>query len=196
MNRSSLQVLVLGFARRGGSCRVARSAAIVGSDETGRRAHTRSRPSTPGWSGKDFAVVVSADRMIRLKSPDIVQYLTGEKITERWRPIRMCPAPLGVCARGGCAAVPVRTPGLGEPTDEPVGQGPWGRQAAGVHRNGPVPAAPAGRDQYEWDGVASGTVSVIELDWTCRTIMRSRAQIIVKFPDKTGMGPSEIPSTP
>ncbi len=47
-------------------------------------------------------------------------------------------------------------------------------------------------NQYEWDGVASGTVSVIELDSDLPDDYGVLARSS-QFPDKTGMGPSEIP---
>jgi len=111
MNRSSLQVwclALLGAALLTG-CQI--GAIAGGMIESYKRDSTHEvKAEYTGLGGKDFAVVVSADRMIQAEQPDLVQYLTG-KITERLAANTNVPRATGLCPLRMCCGTCTHTRG-------------------------------------------------------------------------------------
>ncbi len=144
-----------------------------------------------GLGGKDFAVVVSADRMIQAEQPDLVQYLTG-KLTERLSANTNVPRPSGFVPAADVLRYIYAHPGW---ASRPMSD--LAKDLGGVKRLVYVEMdeyrlhQPG--NQYEWDGVASGTISVIEVDSALPDDFAFQRQINVKFPDKSGMGPKRGP---
>jgi hypothetical protein len=139
-----------------------------------------------GLEGKSFVVVVTADRSIESTFPALVPAVT-EKIFEHL---------YKESGASGCIP-PVQSLAflynnprwLARPRAELA-------KELGVERlvnveiqefrvNDPG-------NQYLWDGVALGTVGVLESDTTAPDLYSFEKQVMVKFPDKSGMGPTDI----
>lgn len=177
----------LGFALAGsGGCVVGELAGYLA--ESARREGSTTIPAEyGGLKDRSFAVIVTADRVIQADHPAVIARLTTE-ISKR------------LAQNVGAAAF---VPGE-EVLQYTYNHPRWSTMppgelatALGVQRlvfielteyrlNDPG-------NQYLWQGVATGTVGVIEADSTVPDEMAFQKQVTVKFPTKDGYGPADIP---
>jgi hypothetical protein len=143
-----------------------------------------------GLEGKRWAVVVSANRIIQADHPQIVGYITG-KVTER-----LLLQQEQIAATGFVPAESVLAFQYDNPRWVAMPRGELARDL-GVDRlilvelveyrlNDPG-------NQYLWDGVATGTIGVIEADSPLPDEFTFERSIRVTFPDGTGLGPNDVP---
>jgi hypothetical protein len=143
-----------------------------------------------GLGGKRWAVVVSANRIIQADHPHIVGYITA-KVTER-----LLLQQEQVAATGFVPAENILAFQYDHPRWVAMPRGELAREL-GVDRvifvelveyrlNDPG-------NQYLWDGVATGTVGVIEEDSPLPDEFVFERSIRVTFPDGTGLGPNDVP---
>ena len=157
-------------------------------EESRRRSSTQEvKAEYDGLVDKTFAVVVMADRIIQSDQPEAVAKLTFD-ISERLR------AESG--AIGYIAAPAVLQFQFNNPRWVVMNYGELAK-ALNVQRlvvidlneyrlNEPG-------NKYLWAGVASGTISVIEADGPLPDEPIYRKQVKVRFPDKDGFGPADLP---
>lgn len=156
--------------------------------ESHRRTSTKTvEPEYRGLSGKSFAVVVSADRLIQSDHPEVVARMTVE-LAERLKD------PAG--ATGYVPGQTVLAWQYSNPRWVTMSHAEIAK-ALGVQRlvvlevieyrlNDPG-------NQYVWQGVAAGTLGVVEADTDFSDEFAFTKSLRVKFPDKDGFGPSELP---
>jgi hypothetical protein len=143
-----------------------------------------------GLEGKTFAVVVVADRAIQSDHPTLVDHLT-QKITERLSAGTITPF-----ARGYVPAADVLRYVYDNPawTTRPMTE--VARGLGGVERIVYVELAEyqlrEPGNSYEWDGLASGTVSVLEMDGPTPDQYAFQKAVAVRFPDGKGYGPDQM----
>lgn len=145
-----------------------------------------------GLAGKNFAVVVYADRVIQADFPEVVGDLTVT-ISRR-----LAAPENGVGAAGYIPGERILQYQYNNPRWVVM---PWRELAEelGVDRlvvvelnefrlNDPG-------NQYTWAGVASGTVRVIEADGPSPDMPTMQEAVLVRFPDEDGYGPMQIPAS-
>lgn len=149
--------------------------------------------SYKGLAGKSFAVVVAADRTIQGENPLIIEHMI-ERITSRLS------EPSNVPAAGGYVpAVQVAKYLSEHPSWTAKSMKELAQALGGVERivyidlfefrlNDPGNA-------YLWEGRASANVSVIETDSVIDNFFAFQQTISVGFPDKQGLGPSDMQAT-
>ncbi len=143
-----------------------------------------------GLEGKTFAVIVTADRAIQSDHPTLVDYLT-EKVTERLSAGTITPF-----ARGYVPAADVLKYVYDNPawTTRPMTE--VARGLGGVERIVYVELTEyqlrEPGNAYEWDGVASGTVAVLEMDGPTPDQYAFQKSVAVRFPDGKGYGPDQM----
>jgi hypothetical protein len=143
-----------------------------------------------GLEGKDFAVVVTADRVIQAENPELVGYLTY-KITEKLAGNDHVPRAGGFVPPEDVLRYTYANPGwTGKPMSD-LAKGLGGVKRLVYVEVYEYQLHDAG-NQYEWDGVAAGTISVIETDTNTPNDFAFQRQVTVKYPDKKGYGPTEI----
>ncbi len=141
-----------------------------------------------GLKGKEWAVVVVADRSIQAEFSEIVPYLTG-KITER-----LVAEQPKIAAAGVVPTERVLRYLFDHPSWISMPHGELARELQ-VNRlivvelieyrlNDPG-------NQYLWSGMAAGTVGVVEADSSMKDEFAFQKAIRVQFPDKGGYGPNE-----
>jgi hypothetical protein len=143
-----------------------------------------------GLEGKDFAVVVAADRVIQADQPELIEYLTV-KMTERLAGHNNEPHPSGFVPPAEVLKYLYDHPGWHSKPMSELAKGLGGVKRLvfvelyeyQLHEPG---------NQYEWNGLAAGTVAVVEADSNSPDDFAFERQVSVKFPDKTGMGPPEM----
>ncbi len=143
-----------------------------------------------GMEGKSFAVVVAADRFIQSEHPGLVDYLTN-KVTERLaartnEPVAGAYIPAPDVLRylynnPGWSAKPMMelAAGLGNPQRIVM------IEVSEFRLNEPG-------NQYEWSGIASGTLSVIDMESSTPDQYAVQKNISVTFPDGKGYGPNDM----
>jgi len=142
-----------------------------------------------GLAAKSFAVVVTADRMIEADHPGITDRLAA-KISERLSSPTNIPAASGVVPSKQVLRYLYDNPGWPAKSlsDLAAGLGKVDRliyvQLTEYRLNDPGNA-------YEWDGVAAGTISVIECDGPSPDDFAFERTISVKFPSKRGLNPDQ-----
>lgn len=146
--------------------------------------------SYKGLAGKSFAVVVAADRTIQGDHPLIIEHMI-ERITARLS------EPSNVPAAGGYVpAVQVAKYLSEHPSWTAQSMKALAGELGGVERivyidlfefrlNDPGNA-------YLWDGRASANVSVVETDSAMDDFFAFQQTVSVGFPDKQGLGPSDM----
>lgn len=159
--------------------------------ESYRRNSTKTvDPEYVGLAGHSFAVVVSADRAIQSDYPEIVARLTAG-ISERLRD----PAN-GVGASGWVPPAKLLQYLYDHPRWVTMPHSELAK-SLGVERivyvelreyrlNDPG-------NQYLWEGVAEGTVGVIDPESPMPDEFVFERPVRVKFPDKAGYGPADMP---
>lgn len=162
---------------------------VGGMAESARRSgSTEVKAKYRGLEGKNFAVIVAADRAIQADFPDVVGLLTAE-ITRR------------VGEHTGAGVVPPedvlrfqgRRPGWVAMSPREVAE------ALGVDRLVYIDlheyALTDPGNRYVWKGVASGIVAVVEAEEKFGDDFAFREHIQVTFPDRENTGPMEIPES-
>jgi len=174
-----------------GLCSVAGCSAVGFMAESYRKDSTKEvKAAYTGLEGKSFAVVVTADRMIEADHPGITDRLAG-KITERLANTQNLPKASGFVPTKEVLRYLYDNPAWpARPLSElSKGLGGVDRliyiQITEYRLNDPGNA-------YEWDGVASGTVAVIECDGPAPDEFAFEQSIGVPFPGKRGLSPEQI----
>lgn len=156
--------------------------------ESYRRSTTKTvEPDYRGLSGKTFAVVVSADRIIQADHPEVVTRLSID-IAERLKNV--------VGATGYVPGQSVLAWQFNNPRWVTM---PHSQIAAELEvqrlivieltefrLNDPG-------NQYIWQGVIAGTVNVIEADTDFPDEFAFQKALRLRFPDKDGFGPADLP---
>lgn len=145
-----------------------------------------------GLAGKNFAVVVHADRVIQADFPEVVGDLTVTIAR------RLADPANNVGAAGYVPGERVLQYQYNNPRWVVM---PWLELAKemGVDRLIVVElhefrlSDPG--NQYTWAGVAAGTVRVIEADGPSGDVPVLQEPVTVRFPDKDGYGPMQIPAS-
>jgi hypothetical protein len=162
--------------------------AVGGVIENVRRESTRTvEPEYTGIEGKSYAVLVTADRGIQADHPGLLEHLTN-RIDERLRQF----------AKAGGRVPPEDT--LRWLSDNPRWPAmPRARLAEALGKPDRLILVELTEyrlndpgNQYLWDGVAAGTVTVFETDGTRAERPAFRKAIEVKFPGKEGYGPNDL----
>ena len=165
-------------------------APIGGLVENYKRQSTHAVPEEyRGLAGKRYAVLVIVDRIIQGDNPDIVPYLTT-KITERLIQEQQLVGAAGVIPADRLLNYLYDHPRwLSMPRDQLA-------KELGVERLIVVEVIEyrltEPGNQYLWDGVAAGTVGVIEVDTSISDEFAFEKSVRVTFPDKQGYGPSDF----
>lgn len=143
-----------------------------------------------GLEGKSFAVVVTADRLIEADHPGLTDRLTA-KMTERLSASGNVPRAKGYIPSSQVLRYMYDNPGwIARPLSElSKGLGGVDRlvfvQVTEYRLNDPGNA-------YEWDGVASANVSIIESDGTDPDGFAFERTQVVKFPGTKGVSPDQM----
>lgn len=157
--------------------------------ESYKRTGTRSIGAKyAGLTGKSFAVVVAADRVIQADYPDLVAQLTvtiSERLKER------------ASASGYVPGVRVLEYQYSNPRWVTMTLDELAREVGPVERLVFIDLQEyrlhdAG-NQYLWNGVASGFVGVTEADGPIPDEYAYSEAINVSYPDTEGLGPEQIP---
>jgi hypothetical protein len=143
-----------------------------------------------GLEGKDFAVVVTADRVIQAENPDLVGYLTY-KVSEKLASSENVPRAGGFVPPEDVLRYTYAHPGWTSKPMSDLAKGLGGVKRIVYIEMFEYQLHEAG-NQYEWEGVAAGNVSVVEIDSSTPNDFAFQRQVTVKYPDKKGYGPSEI----
>jgi hypothetical protein len=179
-------VALLALALSQGGCFVGELAG--GMIESHRRNSTKTvEAEYAGLSNKTFAVVVSADRMIQADYPEVIVKLSTD-IAERLAK--------SANASGYVPGKSVMDYQFNHPRWVTMTHGELAK-ALGVQRLVHVDLVEyrlrdAG-NQYLWQGVAAGTIGVVEADGTLPDEFAFQKPIRVRFPDHDGMGPGDFP---
>lgn len=171
-----------------GGCNII--APIGGLVDSYRRQSTHGVPEEyRGLTGKRFAVLIVVDRIIQGDHPDIVPYLTT-KITER-----LVNEQQQIGATGVIPADRLLNYLYDHPRWLSMPRGQLAKEL-GVERLVVVEVIEyrltEPGNQYLWDGVATGTLGVIEADTALSDEFAFEKSVRVTFPDKQGYGPSDM----
>jgi hypothetical protein len=140
-----------------------------------------------GLQGKDFAVIVAADRAIQADFPDLVPLVTRE-VTKR---LQENAGASGVLPADEVLKFQYKRPGwIAMPFDALAKELEAQRLVYIDLRDFSLtdPGNP-----YVWAGVASGVVNVVEADGPTPTEFKYSKAIRVRFPDSAGFGPDQVP---
>jgi len=164
---------------------------VGGAMESYRESSTKVvEPDYLGLEGKSYAVLVTAERSIQADHPSLVDYLTGQ-MTARLAASTNLPR-----AGGFVPAAQVLKYVYSNPGWTARGYADVAKELGGVDRLIVVEVIefrlhdPG--NQYLWDGIAGGTVSVIETDSLLADDVAYNRAITVDFPDQQGYGPNEM----
>ncbi len=143
-----------------------------------------------GLGGKSFAVLVSADRAIQGEHPGLVEHLT-DRITERLSAASNKPCPSGVVPTGDVLQYQSRHPDWpSKPYDK------LAEELGGVQRLLLVEVSEYRLNEpgnaYEWDGAATGSVRVVEVDSGSLDTFAFDKLVTVVYPGKKGVTSDQI----
>lgn len=143
-----------------------------------------------GLEGRSFAVVVAADRSIQSDHPSLVDYMTA-KVTERLSSGTITPVAGGYVPAADVLRYLYDNPAW---TTRPMAE--VARGLGGVDRIVFIELTEyqlrEPGNTYEWDGVASGTLAVLELDSPTPEQFAFQKSLSVRFPDGKGYGPDQL----
>jgi hypothetical protein len=169
----------------GGGCGL-----VGGMIENYRKDSTRSTPAMyEGLAGKNYAVLVHAERSINAEYPELTMFVT-RAITDRLSMSTNVPKAAGFVRADDVMRYQLRK------TDWAAKPLPQLADELGADRVIIVDIfefrlnEPGNR--YEWSGVAAATVQVIEADGVLPEEYAFERNIEVKFPDQKGHGPDSI----
>ena len=143
-----------------------------------------------GLGGHSFAVVVSADRSIQGDHPGLVDHLT-RRITERLAAPGNTPTASGVITAEQVLRYQSRHPDWhAKPYDV------LAKELGGVDRLVLVEVSEyrlsEPGNEYEWDGIATGSVRVVEASDGSSDVFAFDKLVSVKFPNKKGITPEQV----
>jgi hypothetical protein len=143
-----------------------------------------------GLEGKTFAVVVTADRFIQSEQPQLIDYVTAN-LTKRLAAETNVPTPSGYIPSDRVLQYLYDNPGWTSKSMVDLAKGLGGVQRLVLVEITDYQLHEPG-NQYEWDGVAAGAVSVTELDSPTPDEYAFQKPITVRFPGKKGFGPAQM----
>lgn len=147
-----------------------------------------------GLGGRSFAVVIAADRSVQAEHPNLVDELTTRMTARLANPANV-PCPGGYVpaemvlkylydhpgwATMSRAQLAAALAGGGKPVERIIYIDLFEYRLNDIG------------NQYEWDGMAAGNLSVFEIDSPVPEESAFDRTIQVKFPDKRGYGPSDM----
>lgn len=157
-----------------------------------RRTSTRTvKPETDVLQGKTFAVLVSTDRSIEEQATGVTAMLLA-RITDRLSDPNSDVGTTGVVPAAQVLQYMYDNPGW-----RAKSMADLAADLGGVQRLVFVELTEF-RDKepmnpYLYDGVAAGTISVVEVDSQLADYFSFERSVLVKFPDEQGRRPDEIP---
>jgi hypothetical protein len=143
-----------------------------------------------GLEGRTFAVVVTADRSIQSDYPALVDYVT-EKVTERLASGKITPTPAGYVPAAEVLRYLYDNPAWSTRPMTDLARGLGGVERIIFIELTEYQLRDPG-NTYEWDGIASGTLAVLEMDSATPEQFAFHKSISVRFPDGKGYGPDQI----
>jgi hypothetical protein len=143
-----------------------------------------------GLEGKTFAVVVTADRFIQSEQPQLIDYVTTN-LTRRLAARTNDPTPAGFIPAEKVLQHLYDNPGWTSKSMVDLAKGLGDVQRLVFVEITDYQLREPG-NQYEWDGVAAGTLSIVELDSKTPDEFAFQKPITVHFPGKKGYGPAQM----
>ncbi|MBY0113178.1 MAG: hypothetical protein K2Y21_10165 [Phycisphaerales bacterium] len=167
---------------------------IGGMAESYRKDSTKTvKPETDVLKGKSFAVLVSTDRSIEEMAPGVTAMLIA-RITDRLADATSDAETTGFVPASMIIQYTYDHPGWRAKTNEDLAKDLGGVQRLIFVELTEFRTKEPG-NQYLYDGVCAGTVSVAEADSKLADYYTFEKSILVKFPDETGRRPDELPET-
>lgn len=167
---------------------------VGGMAESYRRESTKTvKAETDVLQGKSFAVLVSCDRSIEEAAPGISSMLVS-RITDRLADSKLDAGTTGVVPPAMVLQFMYDNPGWRAKTNEDLGKALGGVQRLVFVELTEFRTKEPG-NEYLYDGVCAGTVSVAETDSKLADYYTFERSILVKYPDERGRRPEEIPET-
>lgn len=169
---------------------------VGGMAESARRAgKTTVAAQYKGLAGRDFAVIVAADRAIQADFPDLVPLVTRE-VTKRLIEGGGTDEGAGAGASGYVPADEVlkfqyQRPGWVAMQLDEVARELEAQRLVYIDLRDFALTDPG--NPYVWNGAAAGVVSVVEPDSAAAGDFRFSKPIRVTFPDTEGLGPEQVP---
>jgi hypothetical protein len=187
-SRSALACVLIALSVVVGGCNIVGFAGPM--IENYRRSSTKTiQAEYTGLKGKNWAVIVQADRSIQAEFPQLVAFLTG-KICER-----MVTEQPKIAAAGMVPPERVLRYQFDHPSWPSM---PYSELAKALQVNRLIVVEvfeyrlnePG--NQYLWSGLASGTVGVVEADTFLQDEFAFQKPVRVRFPDDDGFGPADM----
>ena len=167
---------------------------VGGMAESYRRESTKTvKAETDVLQGKSFAVLVSCDRSIEESAPGLTAMLTS-KISDRLADPALDAGTTGVVPSALVIQYTYDNPGWRAKTNEDLGKALGGVQRLVFVELTEFRTKEPG-NEYLYDGVCAGTISVAETDSKLADYYTFERSVLVKFPDDRGRRPDEIPET-
>ncbi|HYE61300.1 MAG TPA: hypothetical protein VD997_04830 [Phycisphaerales bacterium] len=168
------------------------SCQAVAAAEANRRRHSTHlvKADFTGLEGKTIAVVVAADRFIQSDHPDLVDYVTTN-LTKRLSQSAIRPNPSGYVPAKEVLTYLYDNPAWPSKPMTEIAKGLGGVERIVFVELSEFRLREPG-NQYEWDGVASGTVAVVAVDSTTPDEYVYQKPITVRYPDGKGYGPEQV----
>lgn len=169
-----------------GGCQIGQL--IGGMAASAERAGSRMvKPKYSDLKGKDFAVIVAADRSIQADFPEIVASVCAQ-VTQRL--IDHADAS-GVVPAEEVLKYQSRNPGwVAKPLDQ-LAKDLEAQRLVYIDLQDFALTEPG--NPYIYAGVVAGTVNVVESDTETPSVFAFTESIKVKYPDSSGMSPTQIP---
>lgn len=169
-------------------------ALVGGMAESYRRDSTKTvKAESDVLQGKSFVVLASADRSIEEAAPGITAMMIA-RITERLADPKLDAGTTGVVPPSMVVQFIYDNPGWRAKSTEDLAKALGGAQRVIYVELNEFRTKEPG-NQYLYDGVCAGTISVAEADSKLADYYSFERSILVKFPDETGRRPDEIPET-
>ncbi|MBS0186865.1 MAG: hypothetical protein JSS51_02280 [Planctomycetes bacterium] len=185
----SAATIALGSLLLGG-CAI--PALIGGMTESYRRSSTKTvKPDTNVLEGKSFAVLVTADRAIEDAAPGITAMLLT-RITAILADTRNDAGTTGVVPPPMVIQYMYDHPGWRARSMEDLAKDLGGVQRLVFVELTEFRTTEPG-NKYIYDGVAAGSIAVVEADSKLADYYSFERSILVKYPDEQGRRPEEIP---
>lgn len=195
VRRRNIQRLVCWAALAGASCTLggcAIPALIGGMTESYRRTSTKEvKAETNVLDGKSFAVLVTADRSIEESAPGISATLVA-RITQVLANPANDAGTTGVVPPAMVIQYMYDHPGWRAKSMEDLAKDLGGVQRLVFVEVSEFRTNEPG-NKYIYDGVAAGSVAVVEADSKLADYYSFERTILVKYPDEQGRRPEEIP---
>ncbi|MGH7245078.1 MAG: hypothetical protein ACREJD_16805 [Phycisphaerales bacterium] len=193
--RRNIRILLCGTASAclllaSGGCAI--PALIGGMAESYKKTSTHEvKPETNVLDGKSFAVLVTADRSIEEVAPGLSVTLVS-RITQALADTRSDSGTTGVVPPSMVIQYMYDHPGWRAKSMEDLAKDLGGVQRLIFVEVSEFRTNEPG-NKYIYDGVAAGSVAVVEADSKLADFYSFERTILVKFPDEQGRRPEEIP---